>query len=251
MDFYGFMNLTRLPFTFEERLYYDGRERNCLCIPLDNGVMRRSRHGEWEVMFNAFEDRVGKDGHTHRLKLRFSSEAKRNDARRGGWATKREWYGRLVPELMTMEERIEAARKRGRKDRTNRMTPIVCTGQICLDDIRPEDIETNAKTGKRYVRCTFRRTKEIGDYEQSHQIVVSKGDGSEHEVGWFRQLVKETRGMAAMDKADANAPTWGEPEEVVERPERGDFAGSGADLMPPMAEKKTNMPPPTIEGFEF
>lgn len=71
-------------------------------------------------------------------------------------------------------------------------TAIFSTGAICIDDIPQECIITNPRTGKRNVKCRFKRSEYMDTYYNTHELVCVMSDGSEIEIGRFREWAQAT-----------------------------------------------------------
>lgn len=67
---------------------------------------------------------------------------------------------------------------------------FIYTGCICISDVPPEDIKTEQYTGRRYVDTVFRRLYNLDTYMNTHQLIIAKDDGSEIEIGRFREFMK-------------------------------------------------------------
>ena len=72
-------------------------------------------------------------------------------------------------------------------DKTNNMIPILCEGRLFLDSISSEDIKTDQRTGRKYVNVTFRKSRLLDAFGNSHEFVV-KTDYGEHQIGVARQI---------------------------------------------------------------
>lgn len=183
MDYYGTMFLSKLPMAREERLMVEGKEERCLVIPISRGQLIRSHDGAWCMNFRCTAVEPGAEKRTHRLSLAYrNKEAKARSDREGTYPA-----STALGHLFVKDEN-----RQKKLNRTNNMTPILCTGSIILDDISPDDIIQDPHTGKRYVRFTFRKTQFLDAFGNSHEIVCVKDTG-EHQIGLARewQVAKE------------------------------------------------------------
>ena len=72
-------------------------------------------------------------------------------------------------------------------DKTNNMTQLYCEGRLFIDSIAREDIKTDQRTGRKYVDFTFRKSRLLDAFGNSHEVVV-KTDYGEHQIGVARQV---------------------------------------------------------------
>lgn len=177
MDFYGTMFLSSLPMAREEMLMVEGKEERCLVIPMSRGQLIRGKNGEWCMNFRCTACEPDADKHTHRLSLAYRNKEKHQRSVREGTYPRSTRLGHL---FVKNEDRNK------KEERTNNMTPILCTGSIVLDDIKPEHITQDPYTGKRYVRFTFRKTQYLDAFGNSHEIVCVT-DCGEQQIGLAKE----------------------------------------------------------------
>lgn len=72
-------------------------------------------------------------------------------------------------------------------DKTNNMTQLYCEGRLFIDSIAREDIKTDQRTGRKYVDFTFRKSRLLDAFGNSHEVVI-KTDYGEHQIGVARQM---------------------------------------------------------------
>lgn len=182
MNYIVSLFLTDLPFVTEEMRMVNGTEKRCLVIPTDEAQLVRSGKGTWCLKMAMMEKQPDAMHRTHRLSVMYRNNGEVEKAKRLGYYDKLERIGHSF--IRDISEGMK-------KNRQNDMTPIVCTGTILLDDIKPEDITTDPRTGKRYVRFTFRKMQYLDDFRNSHELAVVNEYG-EHQIGIAREWREAT-----------------------------------------------------------
>lgn len=177
MDFFGRVTLSSLPFVTERREVVNGKEQVCLLIPTEEAQLKRSKRGEYGFNFRLKEVGPNPLMHSHRMSLVYRTK---DDA----YKSQKENTFNEAADIGFMRPLDERTYKK--KDRTNNMTSILATGVICLSDITPDDIETDPRTGKKYLRTTFKKMQLLDDFNNSHELVVSRPDG-DIPIGLYRE----------------------------------------------------------------
>lgn len=217
MDYFGTLLLSNFPLAYEKMLPVgdDGVEEKCLVIPISRGQLVRTKFGDWAVNIKLTACEPDAEKRTHRIKLAYRNSAARVRAKEEGVWSKSQNLGYLFVLVDDISKRL---------NRTNNMTPILCTGALCLDDIRPDDIVQDAKTGKRYVRFTFRKTQYLDKFGNSHEVVIVDDKG-ENQIGLARE--------------------WPMAKEQMER------IGAFHSPVEPTAAPTTPTTPTSIDGYKF
>lgn len=189
MEFYATINLSNLPFAMTERKVINGKEQECLVLPVNDASLRKGKQGGWFAHFLMREFPANQYMTTHTIE--YVPKAHTYELMKElNWNPK--WKnnsGRM--RKLTENDSLKLY------DYTNNMTPIVATGMICLSDIREDDIEIDPYTGMKYVRVTFRKTPLLDVHNNSHEIVLTKPSG-EIQLGKFREWPEASEQVARL-----------------------------------------------------
>lgn len=179
MYYIGTLFISKFPFTFEEQRIVNGREQTCLVIPCDTGQMERTRYGAWFCRIKCYLMPPNPQQRLTNISLVFKNMEEVEKSKRLGYYETSENLGYLFVADETGDE--------AKLDKTNNMTNLYCEGRLFLDSIDKEDIKTDPRTGRKYLDFTFRKSRLLDAFGNSHEIVV-KSDYGEHQIGVARQI---------------------------------------------------------------
>lgn len=201
-----------------ETRFIDGKEQVCLVLPTQANQMKKGRQGNWLSVFRLSEREPNAKMITHDVQLGYLNWDETDKARQQGYYKRSQFLGRVRVHDRTPSKKV---------DRTNHGTDLTCdgvimlsdiprklikpnaengkryvsnlvfktigdassiyTGAVCVDDIPKEHIQTNPETGKKYVNVRFVKTKYLDTYMNTHQLIIATDDGSELEIGKFKE----------------------------------------------------------------
>lgn len=223
MNYLCYLFLSSMIHVDEESRFIDGREQPCLIIPTETNQIKRGKHGTWLMILRLAECPPNRKQITHEIQQMCISQDMLNDRDRYRMELHKMMHlGRVYEHDRTPSKKI---------DRTNLHTDIECvgtvmlsdipknflhrekdtgkrylsglrfsrcddsnviyTGFICVDDIPKQYIQTDTDTGKKYVRARFRKLDRLDTYMNTHHLVIDGAEGSEIEIGRFKEWVKE------------------------------------------------------------
>lgn len=239
MNYIMHIFLSDLPYVETEVRFINGREEECLIIPVRPNQIKKGNRGDYLMMARLAECPPNEKMITHYMQLMYLSHEEADKAYQMGYHYRTAHMGRVRVHDRTPEKRI---------DRTNMATDIECrgsvilsdipksvifrngandkryinhlvfrnpndgtfiyTGVICVDDIPRDDIKTEPNTGKKYVDTIFRRLKVIDTYMNTHQLIIAKDDGSEIEIGRFKEWRATTSADATQQQTQTQQPAY-------------------------------------------
>lgn len=220
MDYFAQFYFNHLPYVIEETRQINGREENCLVIPITPNQIKRGNHGNWLV--NLYIDELPPNAKmlTHEIRLMFVNAEQRNKAKRQGNFRKTQQIGRVmgryegteaidrtnntnnecfrgsivlsdIPKRCIFRNSENAKRYVKHLKFKNPKNPdFIYTGALCLDDIPREHTHIHKETGKRYARCIFQKLDYCDFFMNTHHLVIDTNDGSEIEIGRFKEWKK-------------------------------------------------------------
>lgn len=220
MNFLCYVFLSHLPYVEEETRFIDGKEQRCLIIPTESNQIKRGKQGNWLMILRLAEKDLNPRMQTHDIQLVYLSKKYIDEYRGNGIHDRTMRMGRVYAHDRTPSRKI---------DRTNRSADImlegafklsdipkqmifrnsendkryisgltikslsslstVYTGTVCLDDIPSSMIVTNQETGKKYVNIRFKKLDLLDTYMNTHVLVITGADGSEIEIGRFKEWI--------------------------------------------------------------
>lgn len=225
MDYIAHFFWNELVYTEQEIRTINGKEEVCLIVPTKTNQMKKGSQGNWLSTFRLSAVQPNADMITHEIQLGYLNYDEVGKAKKMGVYNKTQRLGRVREHDRTPSRKIDRHNSRAtdlisdgaiclddipkemilhnrhtdrnylkctfrRKGRDG--TAIFTTGAICLDDIPKECIITNPHTGKRNVRCRFKRSEYMDTYYNTHELVCIMPDGSEIEIGRFREWRQAT-----------------------------------------------------------
>ena len=179
MYYVGTLFISKFPFAFEEQRIINGREQTCLVIPCETGQMERTRYGAWFCRLIYRLMPPNPQQRLARIALGFKNMEEVEKSKNLGYYETSENLGYLFVADETGNE--------AKLDKTNKMTNLYCEGRLFLDSIDREDVKTDPRTGRKYVDFTFRKSRFLDAFGNSHEIVV-RSDYGEHQIGVARQI---------------------------------------------------------------
>lgn len=197
MYFVGTLFISKFPYAFEEQRIVNGIEQTCLVLPCEAGQMERTRYGAWFCRLRCELCSPNPQQRIVEIKLGYKNLEELKKAQRMGLYERTKNLGYL---FVAGED--DDSKK---LNKTNNMTQLYCEGRLFIDSIAKEDIKTDPRTGRKYVDFTFRRSRLLDAFGNSHELVV-KTDYGEHQIGVARQIDIE--------------PTPENPDYAIKRDER-------------------------------
>lgn len=236
MNYIAYLFLNHLISVSEETRFVDGREQVCLVIPTETNQLKRGKQGNWLMTLRISESQPNAAMRTHVLQLGYLNYEEVGKAKNAGAYERSQRIGNVYEHDHTPSKKV---------NRTNNATNIKCygkivlsdipkdlifsnaenakryvsnlhfkfysdrhriyTGCVCIDDIPRDEIRTDADTGKKYINAAFKRMPKLDTYMNTHHLVIMTKDGSEVEIGRFKEWVAEDKTESA--PPPASAPT--------------------------------------------
>lgn len=222
MDYICHFFWNKLPSVKTEMRIIDGVEQPCLIIPTKINQIKKGKQGNWLSTFRLTECQVNEKMITHHVQLGYLNYEEVDKAKQHGYYEQSQYLGRVRFHDRTPSKKIDRRNfytdvrmcgeivltdipykdiiRNAENDkryitkltlRSESSTNTLYTGTICIDDIPPHEIRVNAKTGKRYVNVIFCKLKYLDTYMNTHRLIISRDDGSEIEIGRFKEWKKE------------------------------------------------------------
>lgn len=211
--------MNHLPLCLMESRIIDGREEQCIILPVKANQIKKGKQGNWMMMCRLAECEPNARGQTHDIQLSYLSPEDLQKSYDFGYHRRTAHMGRVYEHDRTPEKKL---------DRTNNATDIdligtiilsdipkqrifhnsendkryvsnlrfkalhddgiIFAGSICVDDIPIDDIQTDPNTGKKFVEVRFLKLKLLDTYMNTHQLIIARNDGTEIEIGRFHEF---------------------------------------------------------------
>lgn len=212
----------RLPHVLTETRMIDGKEQTCLILPVDDNQLRKGKSGNYFLSLRMMEEPPNPKGHSHTIALRWNDKKGLEEAHRKGidrytrnLGVARAYEKTRVTEVHDQNcvEDIEFAgeivlsdipkKQFWRHRQSNRwFIPYlrfksihddekIWTGSICISDIPENHIHEYPDSGKKYVRVRFKKMDKLDIYMNTHTLIIDAKDGSQIEIGRFREWKKQ------------------------------------------------------------
>lgn len=249
MDFIAHFFWNHLPYVESENRIINGKEEVCLIIPTKTNQLKKGKRGNWVSTFRMVAVPPNEEMTTHEIQLGYLNYDEVDKAKKLGVYSGTQHIGRVREHDRTPSKKVNRDNSKSIdlisdgaicldniqddllvrnpqnkkyylkctfRRKGNDGTAIFSTGAICIDDIPQECIITNPRTGKRNVRCRFKRSEFMDTYYNTHELVCVMPDGSEIEIGRFREWTKATNTQKRVaqfqskenpQQQKANAPT--------------------------------------------
>lgn len=223
MQYLLYLFLSHLPYVEVENRIINGKEEPCLILPTKTNQIKKGRQGNWMMMFRLAELPPNEKMQTHRVQLSYLNEEDLQKSYDFGYHKRTAAMGRVYEHDRTPERKIDRTNyaddirldgiiilsdipkklifanaenaKRYVSSLTLRADPdngVIYTGSVCVDDIPIQDIQTDLNTGKKYVKVRFIKLDKLDTYMNTHHLIISRDDGSEIEIGRFKEWVSES-----------------------------------------------------------
>lgn len=225
MEFLAYLFWNHLPYVESETRIINGKEEVCLIIPTKTNQLKKGKRGNWLSVFKMVAVPPNEDMITHEIRLGYLNNDEVAKAKKMGVFSRTCKLGRVREHDRTPSKKVNRDNSGAtdvvadgaicldnipdemlvRNPQSNKYflkctfkrrgtggTAIFSTGVICIDDIPEEYIITNPRTGKRNVRCRFKRSEYMDTYFNTHELVCITPDGSEIEIGRFREWAQAT-----------------------------------------------------------
>lgn len=219
MDYIAVMFLSNLAHVTEEVRFVDGIEQPCLVIPTTTNQMSKVSSGRWEMRFIFKEQEANPKGVSHTMQLIYYSPEHTKEAKRKGIWNPTMRMGHIFPRIkglavdrtnhatnidlngIVVLSDIPKSRIKVNRDSKKRFVEglvlrskhndnTIYTGTICVDDIPKDRIKTDPDTGKKYIMTRFKKMEKFDIYDNTHILMLVSDNGSELEIGRFREWVK-------------------------------------------------------------
>lgn len=237
MHYVGTLFMTYFPYSFEEQRIINGVEQPCLVIPCLPGQMQRTRYGGWfvRIVCNICPPNPAQRVLDINLSLRNMAGMTNAIIRNSNDGHKH--LGHIFVDGEN-DERV--------LDKTNNMTHLYCEGRLFIDSIAREDVKIDPYSGRKYIDFTFRKSRLLDAFGNSHEIVV-KTDYGEHQIGVARQIDIEEA---------PESPDYATKRDERTVEQRCAVAGDKAAKAPIKNEQKTeptkeNKKPSVYDSFEW
>ena len=203
----------------EERRVIDGKEEICLVIPTVTNQLKRGKKGNWYSICRLAESEPNANNQTHDMQLTYLSETEVQKSYDFGYHKRTAHLGRVYEHDRTPSKKLDRTNyaqdlrldgvinlsdipksdifrnaennKRYISNLMFRTTPdngVVFMGSICIDDIPRDDIQQSPDTGKKFVLVRLVKLKLLDTYMNTHQLIIARPDGSEIEIGRFKEF---------------------------------------------------------------
>lgn len=248
-----YLFLSHLPHVETERRLIGGKEELCLIIPTKTNQIKQGKQGNWMMICRLHESEFNSRSQTHDVQLTFlyPEDLSQKDE---------DWNFRYRTEHLGRVYVHGRDYNNGRIDYTNRADSLSCegriilsdipknlifrnaenarryldrlvfralhsndtiyTGFICIDDIPCEDIKIDMQTGKRYIDVKFVKLQKLDTYMNTHQLIIARDDGTEIEIGRFREWEKQEQ-----DAVKRESETISESEGTKRMPPPDEISG--------------------------
>lgn len=214
--------LNFLPNVFQETRIIDGREQACLVLPVDDNQLRKGKWGNWMLSLRMMEEPPNPKGYSHLLALQWKDKDGLEYAQKSGIAKRTRKMGtavaydsqrvtdvrnqNFVEDVEFIGEIIlsDIPKKQFWKQRQNKKWYIpylqfksryddskIWTGSICTSDIPENHILEYPDSGKKYVKVRFKKMDKLDLYMNTHTLIIDTKDGSQIEIGRFREWKKQ------------------------------------------------------------
>lgn len=226
MDFIAHFFWDKLIYTEEEIRVINGKEEVCLIIPTKTNQLKKGKQGKWLSTFRIIAVPPNEEMITHEVQLGYLNYNEVDKAKKMGAYGRTQLLGRVREHDRTPSKKVNRDNSMATdlivdgaicldnipdellirnpdinkyffkctfKRKGNDGTAIFSTGTICIDDIPQQCIVVNPHTGKRNVRCRFKRSEYMDTYYNTHELVCIMQDGSEIEIGRFREWTQATK----------------------------------------------------------
>lgn len=243
MDYLAYVFVSKMPLVLERTEIIDGKEEVCLVIPTKANQLKKGKQGNWYFICRLAECEPNARNQTHDIQLTYLSEEEVKKSYDFGYHKRTAHMGRVYEHDRTPSKKL---------DRTNNASDIdlqgdIClsdiprdlifanaenakkyitnltfkgiydngyiyTGSICLSDIPKQDRWQDPNTGKKYVSVRLIKLPMVDTYFNTHSLIIARQDGTEIEIGRFKEWRKD--GCAPAHKPQYPAPP-GEPPKNV------------------------------------
>lgn len=199
----------------------DGKEQTCVIIPVEDNQLSKSSWGKWIMSLKMYEVPPNPKGLSHKLALQWRDKEALNEAHKKGLTKKtanigcatsfnRERHKEKSDSNASQEELegiiilSDVPKNRIFKNRqtAKRFIPnlklksllddgMLWTGVLSIDEIPKHYILEYPDSGKKYIKVKFKKLKKTDVFMNTHILVLDSQDGSQIEVGRFREWKKQ------------------------------------------------------------
>lgn len=200
----------------------DGKEQTCLILPVDDNQIIRGKWGNWVMRLHLYEIPPNPDRISHKAGLVWNDRQTAKKWDRDGTMERVLNLGRVRPHIKEQIPKVDKGNNaediplcgeiilsdipKGLiyKNFQNKMRYVhnmrvkslrddgkVWLGSICVDLIPRHLILEYPDSGKKYIRVRFKKLIKLDNYMNTHILVIDTKDGSEIEIGRFREFRKD------------------------------------------------------------
>lgn len=219
MNFIAYLFWNHLISCRTERILWDGKEEECLIIPAKINQMKRGKSGNWYSIFRLAECPPNAEMRTHDIQMTYVNPDDLQKSYDFEYHNRTAHMGRVYEHDRTPEKKIDRTNNAtdirldgiivlsdipqkliyrneltGKRYISNLMfraiqdDGIVYQGSLCIDDIDVKSIVTDPNTGKKKINVRLQKTQMMDVYYNTHELVMVKDDGSECQIGLFREF---------------------------------------------------------------
>lgn len=213
----------------------DGKAEVCLILPTRINQIKKGKRGDWLSVLRLCPRPINEKMITHDLQLSYLSKEEAEKAIEQGYYKRTQRLGRVRERDCTPSKKIDRQnlstdlkcdgvivlsdipKSLIRRSKSNNRLylcglvfrpytsrNVIYTGSICIDDIPRDEIKIDTRTGKKFVKVRFCKLESLDTYMNTHQLIVVTNDGSEIEIGRFKEWTKD--GEPVMNPPVANPP---------------------------------------------
>ena len=200
----------------------DGKEEACLLIPTKTNQIKKGKQGNWYFICRLAGLPPNERMQTHEIQLTYVSPEDLQRSYDFGYHKRTAHMGRVYEHDRTPEKKIDRtnyardidlrgdiclsdiprelifSNAENAKKYISNLTfkglqddGFIYAGSLCVDDIPKDDIWQDQNTGKKYVSVRLVKLKSLDTYMNTHQLIIARQDGTEIEIGRFKEFQKE------------------------------------------------------------
>lgn len=197
----------------------DGKDEVCLVLPTKKNQFKKGKHGSWMMMCRLAECGPNEAQQTHDVQLTYLTEEALQESYDFRYHKRTAHLGVVYEHDRTPEKKIDrtnyasdvrldgvivlsdidkslifkssVSNKRYISNLVIRGKPdsgVIYKGSVCVDDIDAKAIFTDPNTGKKKIRVKFHKLQRCDCYMNTHELVMVAEDGSEFQIGLFKEF---------------------------------------------------------------
>lgn len=200
----------------------DGKEQTCLILPVDDNQIIKGKWGNWVMRLHLYEVPPNIEGISHRAGLVWNDKKTADKWEKDGTLDRVLHLGRVRPYIKETIPKIDKEnysedidlhgeiilsdipKKQFWRNHQSKKWYIpnlrlksmyddakIWTGSICISEIPEHHILEYPDSGKKYVKVRFKKIKKLDVYMNTHTLIIDTKDGSQIEIGRFREWKKQ------------------------------------------------------------